>query len=72
MADASAETVAVASVHALTALPVALTGAGGLMDRLAMEDARAVDGAGAPLLLDPVVGFVAAGADGTGGTDDDM
>jgi hypothetical protein len=53
-------------------LPVALTGAGGLMDRLAMEDARAVDGAGAPLLLDPVVGFVAAGADGTGGTDDDM
>lgn len=72
MADATATVSALASVHALTALPVALTGAGGLMDRLAMEDARAVDGAGAPLLLDPVVGFVAAGADGTGGTDDDM
>jgi len=72
MNGATATINGLASVHALPTLPVSLTGAGGLMSQLAMQDSRAVDGRGAALLLDPVLGFVAVGADGTGGTDDDM
>ena len=58
--------------HALPALPGAPTGAGGLASMLGVQDWRVVDGRGAALLLDPVLGFVAVGWDGTGGTDDDM
>ena len=72
MSTASATISSLASTHALPALPATLTGAGGLMSQLAMSDARAIDGRGAALLLDSVVGMVAVGADGAGGTDDDM
>lgn len=72
MASCAATVAGLTSVHVLPSLPVSLTGAGGLMNQLGMEEARAVDGAGVALLLDPVLGFVAAGADGIGGTDDDM
>ena len=52
--------------------PSAVTGAGGLMERLGMNDALAVDGAGQPLQLDDRLGVIAVGSDGVGGTDDDM
>ncbi|MCK5941636.1 MAG: hypothetical protein KAI24_06690, partial [Planctomycetes bacterium] len=60
------------SAYGLPPIPSSLTAAGGLMSQLSMPDARAVDGAGAALLRDAVLGFVAAGADRNGGTDDDM
>ena len=53
-------------------MPTSLTGAGGLMGELGFPDSRAYDGSGSPLLLHPILGWVAAGSDGTGGTDDDM
>lgn len=52
--------------------PSAVTGAGGLMERLGMPDSLAVDGVGRPLQVDARMGVVAAGYDGVGGTDDDM
>lgn len=63
---------ALAAAHDLPDLPPSLVGAGGLMSELGMPDGRAVDGRGIRLLRDPVTGFVAAGWDATGGTDDDM
>jgi hypothetical protein len=72
MASAATVVTQLTTSYGLPSLPVSLSGAGGLMSQLAMTDARAVDGSGAPLLADPVLGWVAAGADGVGGTDDDM
>lgn len=60
------------TTYSLPPLPPSLTGAGGLMQMLGTSDGRAVDGAGAPLRLDSDLGVMARGADGTGGTDDDM
>lgn len=60
------------TTYSLPPLPPSLTGAGGLMQMLGTSDTRAVDGAGAPMRLDTDLGIVARGADGTGGTDDDM
>jgi type II secretory pathway pseudopilin PulG len=69
----SATTIAnLVTAHGLTALPSSLTGASGLMSRLGMPDGRAVDGGGAALLRHLQLGVVARGADGRGGTDDDM
>jgi hypothetical protein len=60
------------TTYSLPPLPPSLTGAGGLMQMLGTSDARAVDGAGAALRLDNDLGVAARGADGLGGTDDDM
>lgn len=72
MATAAATIANLATAHALPPLPPAVTGAGGLMNQLGMPDAKAVDGRGRPLAGEPSLGVVAVGADGTGGTDDDM
>ncbi|MBL8752902.1 MAG: hypothetical protein JNK15_06330 [Planctomycetes bacterium] len=72
LATAATQVDALVTAHALPPLPPALTGAGGLMQMLGTTDGRAVDGAGAALLTHATLGVVAAGADGTGGTDDDM
>jgi type II secretory pathway pseudopilin PulG len=60
------------TAHGCPPLPTRMTGASGLPRRLGLPDSRAVDGLGRRLLPDPAVGFVAAGNDRTGGTDDDM
>ncbi len=60
------------AAYTLPSLPAALTGAGGLMEQLGTLDSRAVDGAGAALRVDAVLGMAAVGADGAGATDDDM
>jgi len=52
--------------------PLAVTGAGGLMQRLGLADAIAVDGLGRPLRLHATLGVVAIGNDGIVGTSDDM
>jgi hypothetical protein len=72
MATTAATVEALVAAHACPALPVALQGAGGLFEGLGLSTALAVDGAGAALRLDPVLGCVAVGSDGVGGTDDDM
>ena len=72
MATARSTIDGLVALHAMPALPSAVTGVGGLMGQLAMPDARAVDGRGAALVIDDVLGWVAIGSDGTGGTDDDM
>lgn len=70
---AAATTVAgLRAVHGLPSLPPALVGAGGLMQALGTSDARAVDGQGAAMRVDALLGVACVGADGTGGTDDDM
>lgn len=53
-------------------LPTRIVGAGGLMQQLGMPDTRATDGLGRRFVRDTTLGIVAAGADRTGGTDDDM
>lgn len=53
-------------------VPTAVTGAGGFMSRLGLSDSRAVDGVGRSYALHPVLGVIAVGYDGVGGTDDDM
>lgn len=72
MGSAVASINALVALHGLPVLPTALTGAGGLMSQLSLPSTLAVDGSGAQLLADPVVGWIAVGADGIGGTDDDM
>lgn len=72
MATAAATITALQTVHGLTALPAGVTGAGGLFETLGLDDARAVDGKGQAFLADAVLGVVAVGNDGIGGTDDDM
>ena len=72
MSAAAATIDALALSYGLPAIPSSLTGAGGLMSQLGMSDSRAFDGRGAALQRDPVLGWIAVGADGTGGTDDDM
>jgi hypothetical protein len=72
LSTATATVTALCLAHGATALPVALTGAGGLITAIGALDLAAVDGAGRPLVADPVLGIVAVGGDGTGGTDDDM
>jgi hypothetical protein len=72
MATAAAQVSALVSAYGLPPLPPALTGAGGLMQMLGTADTRAVDGAGAALLTHATLGMTARGADGTGGTNDDM
>jgi hypothetical protein len=42
------------------------------MNRLGLPEVKAQDGCGTWLILDATLGAVAAGADGIGGTDDDM
>lgn len=72
MDDAATTIQNLATTHGCTPLPAAVTGAGGLMNGLGMPDSKAVDGAGATLLLDTAVGVVARGSDGVGGNNDDM
>lgn len=72
MTSAAATVDALATGYGLSSLPASLIGAGGLMSQLGMSDIRAFDGSGAALQRDPVLGWIAVGADGTGGTDDDM
>ncbi|MFT7536256.1 MAG: hypothetical protein ACI85K_002210 [Hyphomicrobiaceae bacterium] len=72
MAGAADTVNALGTSYGMLSLPTSLTGAGGLMSQLGMSDARAVDGSGAALQHDTVLGWIAIGADGTGGTDDDM
>ena len=72
MSTAAATVSAIAGAHGCAPLPLAVTGAGGLMEGLGMPDGKAVDGLGAALLLDATVGVLARGSDATGGTDDDM
>ena len=59
-------------LHGLVPLPTVVTGPGGLANRLGMPDDRFTDLCGGTLRLDPVLGVVAPGSDGIGGTDDDM
>lgn len=68
---AAAATIAAAQLSAAWGQPAALLGAGGLMERLGLPDALAIDGAGQALRLHPVLGFLATGSDGASGTDDD-
>lgn len=72
LVGATATITALRLAHGLAALPLAVTGAGGLMELLGTDDARAVDGAGAPLRSDVLLGVAAVGGDGVGGNDDDM
>ncbi|HEB54621.1 MAG TPA: hypothetical protein ENI87_15335 [bacterium] len=72
MATTAATIDALVTAHGLPALPGSLTGAGGLMSRLGMQDSRARDGAGAALQRDDVLGWRAIGADRVEGSDDDM
>lgn len=72
MTTAAATVAALRTANGLPALPNALVGAAGLTQQLGLDDTRVVDGSGARLLRDPVVGFLARGADRRGGTDDDM
>lgn len=65
-------TIAAAQAFAGWTLPMAVTGAGGLMERIGKPDATAVDGAGRALQLHPALGVIAVGSDRVGGTDDDM
>lgn len=68
---AAAATIAAAQLSAGWVQPVAILGAGGLMERLGLPDALAIDGAGQALRLHPALGFAATGCDGVSGTDDD-
>lgn len=52
--------------------PVAVTGTGGLMQRLGLADEIAIDGLGRALRLHTTLGVVAIGNDGLQGTSDDM
>lgn len=70
MVSATATVNGLISTYGLPALPVSLTGAGGLMSQLSMPDGRCLDGRGAVLQTDATVGWLAAGV--TGGIDDDM
>lgn len=70
IASATASVDALVSAYGLPSLPVALTGAGGLMSELSMPDGRCVDGRGVALVSDATVGWIAPGV--TGGADDDM
>jgi len=70
MVSASVIVNSLVATHTMPSLPVALTGAGGLMSQLGMSDGRCVDGRGAALTSDAIVGWIAAGV--TGGIDDDM
>ncbi len=72
MSDAQATVDALASAHGMPTMPTRLTGASGLLSRLGLTSARAVDGIGRALQIDPVVGFVANGSDRRRNTDDDM
>lgn len=72
MTSAAATITGLAGSYGLPALPVTITGAGGLMSQLGLSETRAFDGSGAALQRDPMLGWIAVGADGTGGTDDDM
>lgn len=72
LAAAAATVAGLRAAHGLPSLPPALVGAGGLMQALGTPDARAVDGQGAAMRVDALLGVACVGADGTGGTDDDM
>lgn len=72
MAAATVTINALVAAHACPALPVALTGAGGLMEQLAVPDTCGVDGLGRALLANAALGVIAAGNDRVGGTNDDM
>lgn len=69
---AAAAVVAGAKTAASWIEPAAVTGAGGLMQRIRTSDTLAVDGLGRALQLHTTLGVIAVGSDGTGGTDDDM
>lgn len=60
------------ATYSCTTLPTRIVGAGGLMQQLGMPDTRANDGIGRRFVRHTTLGIVAAGADRTGGTDDDM
>lgn len=72
MSNAAAAVNAFVTAYGLPSMPSSLTGAGGLMSQLSMSDSRAFDGSGAAMQTEPVLGWIAVGADQTGGTDDDM
>lgn len=72
MASAAASIAAITSSYGLGALPTAVTGSGGLMQRLGLPDGKAVDGLGRAFRIDAGLGIVAIGADGRRGTNDDM
>lgn len=72
MTTASTTVATLAAAHGCPSLPVAIVGAGGLMQQIGASDSSAVDGLGRPLAGDAVLGVIARGSDGTGGTDDDM
>lgn len=69
--DAAATLVATAQTAAGWTMPAALTGAGGLMERLGLPDQAAVDGRGRPLELHPTLAVLATGSDGLFPSDDD-
>jgi hypothetical protein len=71
--DAARDTLeSLGSAYGLPALPTQMRGRAGLPSALGLPDARCVDGLGRRLTFDPLLGFVAAGGDRVGGTDDDM
>jgi hypothetical protein len=72
MNAASATIAALVAAHSCPPLPVALTGAAGLMSRIGAADGMAVDGRGRALVTDPVLGMRSRGNDGRRNTDDDM
>lgn len=72
MDDAQATVDALASAHGLPTMPTRLTGNSGLLQALGLTAARAVDGLGRALQIDPVLGFLASGSDRRRNTDDDM
>ncbi|MHC5063308.1 MAG: hypothetical protein ACYTG5_04975 [Planctomycetota bacterium] len=68
---AAAQIQAIRSSHGLPPIPSSSTGPGGLCEALGIPDALGTDGFGS-LLLTGEVGFISAGGDRTGGTDDDL
>ncbi len=68
----AASVVAAAKTAVSWVEPIALTGAGGFLERIHADDSRGVDGKGQPLLMHTTLGVIAVGNDGVGGTDDDM
>jgi hypothetical protein len=70
MAGADA-TITAAQAYAGWTVPTALTGSGGMCQRLGLPDSRAVDPRGRTLLLQRRIGFAARGYDGTANNNDD-
>ena len=72
MNSAATTVTGLVTLHGCTAMPVALTGASGLLNGIGSTDTAAIDGLGRALIAHATLGLAAAGNDRVGGTDDDM